>query len=168
MHGDFFFVVFWATPGAYERFWAGVESEPQLPACTTATATPDRNHVWSVTYTTVHGNTRSPTYWVRPGIEPAFSWLLVGFLTPEPQWELPEWGLLMSDTTSLQNSKDNCEMMPGWLEEKWMGFFHRHCIFHTRCHCESIALSLVSVCLSCPQSGRTGMGLEEEKGDAIT
>ena len=25
---------------------------------------------------------------MRPGIEPVFSWILVGFLTTEPQWEL--------------------------------------------------------------------------------
>jgi len=28
----------------------------------------------SLTYTTAHGNTRSLTHWVRPGIEPASSW----------------------------------------------------------------------------------------------
>ena len=42
----------------------------------------------SVTYTTAHGNTRSITHWVRPGIEPASSWILVGFISAEPQWEL--------------------------------------------------------------------------------
>ena len=40
----------------------GVESELQLPAYATATATP-----W---YATAHGNTRSLTHWVRPGNEP--------------------------------------------------------------------------------------------------
>lgn len=26
---------------------------------------------------------------MRPGIEPVPSWILVGFISPEPQWELP-------------------------------------------------------------------------------
>ena len=41
----------------------GVESELQL-----------------LVYTTAHGNTRSLTRWARPGIEPASSWILVGFI----------------------------------------------------------------------------------------
>ena len=54
----------------------GVESELQVPA--TATATPD----WakSTTYTTAHGNPGSLIHWARPGIEPAPSWILVGFV----------------------------------------------------------------------------------------
>ena len=43
----------------------------------------------SVTYTTAHSNAVSLTHRVRPGIEPASSWLLVGLVTTEPQWELP-------------------------------------------------------------------------------
>ena len=39
----------------------------------------------SVTYTTAHGNARSLTHWARPGIEPKSSWILVGFVTTEPQ-----------------------------------------------------------------------------------
>ena len=41
-----------------------------------------------MTYTTAHSNTGSLTHQVRPGIEPASSWLLVGFVTTEPQQEL--------------------------------------------------------------------------------
>ena len=37
--------------------------------------------VVSSTYTTAHGNTRSLTHWARSGIEPASSWILLGFLT---------------------------------------------------------------------------------------
>ena len=36
-----------------------------------------------------HSNARSLTQWVRPGIEPASSWILVRFVTTEPQWDLP-------------------------------------------------------------------------------
>ena len=61
----------------------GVELELQLPAYATATAT------WlQPAYTTVHGNAGSLTHYVRPGIEPASSWILVGFISAEPQWEL--------------------------------------------------------------------------------
>ena len=63
-----------------------VESELQLPAYTTATAT----QIWaaSVTYTTAQGNAGSLTHWVRPGIKPATSWFLVRFVFAVPRWEL--------------------------------------------------------------------------------
>ena len=40
--------------------------------------------IWikSATYTTAHGNTTSLTHWVRPGIEPVSSWILV-FISAE-------------------------------------------------------------------------------------
>ena len=41
-----------------------------------------------MTYTSVHGNTRSLTHWARPGIKFMSSWILVSFLTAEPWWEL--------------------------------------------------------------------------------
>ena len=54
-----------------------VELELQLLACTTAAA------MWD------HGNAGSLTYRVRPGIEPASSWILVRLITAEPRRELP-------------------------------------------------------------------------------
>ena len=45
----------------------------------------------SVTYTTAHGNTGSPTQSARPGIEPASSQILVGFISAVPWWELQGW-----------------------------------------------------------------------------
>ena len=42
----------------------------------------------SLTYTKAHGNPGSLTHWARPGIEPVSSWILIGFVTTEPQWEL--------------------------------------------------------------------------------
>ena len=42
-----------------------------------------------MTYTTVHGNTGSPTHWARPGVKPASSWILVRFISAEPQQEIP-------------------------------------------------------------------------------
>ena len=57
----------------------GVEWELQLQP----TAQPQQNQIQatSVTYVTACGNTRSLTQWVRPGIEPASSWMIVGFST---------------------------------------------------------------------------------------
>ena len=43
-------------------------------------------HLWP--YTTSHGNTRSLTPWARPEIKPASSWILIRFITTEPQQEL--------------------------------------------------------------------------------
>ena len=51
----------------------GVKSELQLPAYAKAT----------------DSNAGSLTHWVRPGIKPASSWILVGFITTETRWELP-------------------------------------------------------------------------------
>ena len=40
-------------------------------------------------YTTAHGNAWSLTHWLGPKIEPASSWMLVGFITTEPWQGLP-------------------------------------------------------------------------------
>ena len=52
---------------------------------------PQQCQIWpkSATCTTAHGNTRSLTHWAIPGIEPGSSWLLVRFVSTEPQRELP-------------------------------------------------------------------------------
>ena len=42
----------------------------------------------SATYTIVHSNAGSLTDWVRPRIEPATSWILVRFISAEPQRKL--------------------------------------------------------------------------------
>ena len=39
-------------------------------------------------YITAHSNTRSLTHRVRPGVKPMSSWIIVGFITAKPQWEL--------------------------------------------------------------------------------
>ena len=54
------------------------------------TPQPQQHRVWatSVPYTTAQGNARSLTHWVRLGIKPESSWILVGFVITEPQWEL--------------------------------------------------------------------------------
>ena len=52
-----------------------IQSELQLPACATATATGDRIQATSGSYTTACGNPGSLTHGARPGIEPASSWI---------------------------------------------------------------------------------------------
>ena len=83
----FLFFLFWG-PHLWHMEVArlGVESELQLLAYVTAMAMWDPS--LSSTYTRAHGNARSLTYWARPGIEPASSWILSRFLTTEPWWEL--------------------------------------------------------------------------------
>ena len=56
-------------------------------AYTTATAIPELSLICDLT--TVHGNARSLTYWLK-GIEPTSSWIQVGFITGEPHWKLPK------------------------------------------------------------------------------
>ena len=75
----FFFFGLFVFLGPYLRHmevsgW-GVELELTPPE-------PQQLRIWatSVTYTTTHGKARSPSQWVRPGIEPKSSWMLVGFV----------------------------------------------------------------------------------------
>ena len=43
----------------------------------------------SATHTAARGNAGALTLWVRPGIQTASWWILVGFVSTELQWELP-------------------------------------------------------------------------------
>ena len=51
---------------------------------------PEQCQIWatSETYITAHSNTRSLTHWVRSGIKPECSQMLVRFISTEPQEEL--------------------------------------------------------------------------------
>ena len=85
----FGFWFFRAPPEAYGNFQARGRIGAALPASTIAIAMPDPSlHHRSATYTTAQGNARSLAHWARPVIEPASSWILVGFVTAEPQREL--------------------------------------------------------------------------------
>ena len=90
----FLFLPFRATPAAYGCSQArGLQSELQLPAYTTATPTPDPSHVCDL-----HRSSRQChilNHWGRPGIEPASSRILIGFVTAEPQRELPVFTLCL-------------------------------------------------------------------------
>ena len=78
-----FFFFLGLHPRHMEVLRLGIELELQLPAYTAATAMPDLSHICD--YTTAHGNDGFP----GPGIEPTFSWILVGFVATMPQWDLP-------------------------------------------------------------------------------
>ena len=56
----------------------GVKSELQLLVYATATAMPDPSHVCDLQLMATMGPL---THWVRPGIKPTSSWILVEFLT---------------------------------------------------------------------------------------
>ena len=84
-----FFVVAFVFSGMWRHMELprlGVKLELQLLAYATATATADLSRVW--TYTTAHSNAGSSNHWVRPGIEPATLWFLVGFVSTMPRREL--------------------------------------------------------------------------------
>ena len=93
---DFFFFLLFR---AMEVPRLGIELELQLLAYTTATARPDPSCIW--THTTTHGNAGSPTHWVRPGIKPTSSWILVGLITAEPQQEFQNFFFFFSHTCDL-------------------------------------------------------------------
>ena len=65
----------------------GVESELQLPAYLTATATPDRSWVFDLHHSSRQHQILNPLS--QAGIEPESSWILVRFITAEMQRELP-------------------------------------------------------------------------------
>ena len=71
----------WKFPGLGSNWNCSCWPTPQLQEC----------GIWalSVTYITAHSNTGSLTHWVRPGIEPRSSRMLVRFASVEPWWELP-------------------------------------------------------------------------------
>ena len=57
-----------------------VTSELQLPACAAATAMPDLSHIGDLHHSLLQGRILNPLSMA--------SWILVGFITAEPQWEL--------------------------------------------------------------------------------
>ena len=68
----------------------------------------DGTQATSATYITAHGNTGSPTHWVKPRIEPASSWILGGFVSAAPQRELLQCSLyknFLALSTAYKNSQ---------------------------------------------------------------
>ena len=97
----FFFssLLFRAMPVAYGCF---LPSQGLNRSCS-CQPQPQQHRIWAtpVTYTTLHGNSRSLTHWARPGTEPTSSWILVRFVSTVPQWELPHLAKLLIAWISL-------------------------------------------------------------------
>ena len=56
-------------------------------------------------YTTAHGNAGSLTHWARPGIKPKSSWILVWFISVEPQWEFPHMSIISMQFSPFQHKR---------------------------------------------------------------
>ena len=115
----FCFLLFMATPIAYgsSQAAAGIHHSHS------------NGRIWaaSVTYTTAHNNAGSLTHWARPGIEPASSWILVGFFSAAPQQEFPEpsfWPMSLVLAIADHLNQIYCESF-GLQDQK-----NSHCLFH--------------------------------------
>ena len=80
-----FFVFLGSHPWHMEVSRVRVELELQPLAYATATLNP--SCICDLYQT--HSTARSLTHWVRPGIEPVFSWMLVIFISTEPWMGTP-------------------------------------------------------------------------------
>ena len=100
------------------------------------TLQPQQHRIWavSVTYTTAHSNIGSLTHWARPRFKPASSWMLVNFVSTEPQRELQScllWNgifrLELKDSKLIKiifyEEYRCCELKPVTL--KWLLWPHR-------------------------------------------
>ena len=99
---------FRATPGIWKfPGWESTQSCSCQP-----TPQPQQCGIWAMSQPTSWPKVMPDPliYWARPGIEPTSSWILVGFATAEPQWELLSililgdnwartrtWGTLMAE-----------------------------------------------------------------------
>ena len=85
-----FFFFFFLNKGYTCSIWKfpGYGSNQNYSCQPTPQPEQRRIQATSVTYSTAHGTTESLTHWAGPGIEPITSWILVGFISSEPQQEL--------------------------------------------------------------------------------
>ena len=81
---SFFFLLFRTASAAYGCYQARGPIKAAAAHLVTATGI----QAESAAYTTTHSKAGSLTRWARLGIQPASSWILVGFITTEPQQEL--------------------------------------------------------------------------------
>ena len=93
--------VFRAAPVAY---WGSQAMGPIEAVATSLRHSHSNVGSNPMTYTTAHGNAWSLTHWVRLGIEPPFSWLLVGFSN---RWATV--GTAVSMFLSMADNSYNCK-----------------------------------------------------------
>lgn len=80
---DWLFVCFLSLSRATPMAYGGSQARGLIWAVATSLHHRHKQRgIWatSATYTIAHGNARSSTCWARPGIKPATSWFLVGFI----------------------------------------------------------------------------------------
>ena len=75
---------------------------------------PQQRRAWALSeiYTTGHGNAGSLTHWARSGIKSTTSWLLVGFVSAVPQWELWKDSLILGTLWKTLEKDSDCS---GWI-----------------------------------------------------
>ena len=100
----------------------GVKSELQLRAYITATATQDLSRDCDSHHSSWQRQLLSP--WVRPGIKPASSWILVRFISAEP-WEPPcqyfkSWTWPFTQTSNQERSKIGLKGSQSWETLLWL------------------------------------------------
>ena len=94
----------------------GVEYELQLPAYTTATATSDLSRVCDLHHSSGQHRILNPLS-RRPGIEPTSSWILVRFVSTEPQGEILRWQFLNNKPRDLRSWSPAAT--PGGTQAPW-------------------------------------------------
>ena len=83
---------------------------------------PQHCQIWAVsaTYTRAHGNAGSLTHWVGPGIEPVSLWILVRFITAEPQWELLKYDFVKDVICQIKKVLCYLSGVPVMVQRKWI------------------------------------------------
>ena len=75
-----------------------------------------------------HSNARAPTHWVGPGLKPAFSWILVRFVSAAPQRELLLCLFLRNDKNFPRGPQQTfpCVSLPSYyLNLDWVAYYKR-------------------------------------------
>ena len=115
---DFFFR---AAPGTY----GGSQARGRIGATAAGlhhtcwlTPQPQQHKIWaaSATYTTAHGNARSLTHWVRPGI--ASTWILVRFVNCWAWHRFDPW-------------MGNFHTLWAWQKKKKKKWMHMHTVIYS-------------------------------------
>ena len=89
----FLFIFFRATSAAY----GSSQVRGQIRATYSCWPMPQQVRVRakSVTSTTAHSNTGSPTHWARPGINPQSSCMLIRFVSTAPNGNSPDFSVII-------------------------------------------------------------------------